>query len=61
MNFYNKLLNYIIPLITGIVFLVFAIMGYPKAKVAGTSKRNIKYMFVGGVMILASFLFAILE
>lgn len=61
MNFYNKLLNYIIPLITEIIFLVFAIMGYPKAKVAGTVKRNIKYMFVGGVMILASFLLAILE
>ena len=61
MNFYNKLLKNIIPIITGIIFLVFAIMGYPKAKVARTVKRNIKYMFVGGVMILASFLFAILE
>ena len=60
MDFFYKILDYIIPIITGLLIIVFAIRGYKNAKRVGTERKNIRYMIMGGIMILASLLLAFL-
>ncbi len=57
MDIFYKILDYIIPVIAGFVILIFAIMGYPKAKSTGTEKKNIILIVLGCGLILASILF----
>lgn len=61
MGFSYKIFNYSIPIITGLLIIVFAIRGYKNAKRVGTERKNIRYMIMGGIMILASIFLVLLE
>lgn len=49
------------PCVAGLLILVFAIKGYKKAKRVGTERENIRYMILGGCMILESIFLVFLE
>lgn len=61
MGFFYKIFNYSIPIITGLLIIVFAIRGYKNAKRVGTERKNIRYMIMGCIMILASIFLVLLE
>lgn len=61
MGVFYKIFNYSIPIITGLLIIVFAIRGYKNAKRVGTERKNIRYMIMGGIMILASIFLVLLE
>lgn len=42
MEIFYKLFDYLIPIVAGLLILVFAIIGYPKAKSIGTERKNIR-------------------
>lgn len=51
----QKIIDYIIPIGAGFISLIFAIVGYPKAKKdSKTKKRNIMGMVLGGSLIVLS-------
>ena len=52
---FNKLLDYIIPLLGGIILVVFALLGYPKAKKDSKKKKqNIMGLILGIFLIVSS-------
>ncbi len=58
---FYRIFNYSIPIIAGLLILLLAIIGYKNAKLAGTERKNIRYMILGIGMILASIFLVLLE
>jgi len=49
---FDKLLDYIIPLLGGIILIVFALLGYPKAKKDTKKKRQNIYGLILGIFLV---------
>jgi zinc transporter ZupT len=50
----NKLIDYILPLIGGIILIVFALLGYNKAKKLKKERQNIMGLLLGILLIVSS-------
>jgi zinc transporter ZupT len=50
----NKLIDYILPLTGGIILIVFALLGYNKAKKLKKERQNIMGLLLGIFLIVSS-------
>jgi membrane protein insertase Oxa1/YidC/SpoIIIJ len=53
-----KMLDYVMPLLGGVIFIIIALLGYPKAKNDPKKKRqNILYLILGIFLVVFSLSF----
>jgi hypothetical protein len=50
----NKLIDYFLPLLGGIILIVFALLGYKKAKRLKKERQNIMGLLLGILLIVSS-------